>query len=396
MDRSASAIKQDIIAYAHSLGFGRVGVTSVDPLNSAAKSLGEWLEEGCAGEMGYMEKNWETRSKPGELLPGARSVIALAVNYYNAPPSPGLRPPSPLSRERDTYKSESGSPLHTQGRGVWGEGEGRIARYAWGKDYHRIIQKRLEALVRYMEALAPAARFKSYVDTGPLLERAVAQKAGLGFIGKNTMLITRGMGSWVFLANVLTTLELPVDSPDARSCGSCTLCIDACPTQAITEPYHLDARRCISYLTIEAKDQISTEMRSKTGDWLFGCDICQEVCPHNTRLPPTPITEFKPEQGVGAVVNLSDVLGIKAQADFDRRFSGTPLKRAKRHRLLRNACLVAVNQKRTDLLPQLEALTREDVHPVVREHARWAVEEMKGGETDTSNLKPNTSNLKNL
>ena len=306
-------MKSDIIAYARSLGFGRIGFTTPAALERDENALSHWLLQGHAGGMTYMEKNWQSRARPAELLPGARSVIALAMSYYDGPAS------------------------------TVDEGTGRVARYAWGKDYHKVIQKRLESLVRYIEAMAPDAVCKSYVDTGPLLERAVSQKAGLGFIGKNTMLISRGLGSYVFLASVLTTLDLPADLPDTRSCGSCTLCIDACPTQALTGPYQLDARRCISYLTIESKEDVPEALRAQVGDWVFGCDICQDVCPHNTRIPKTTVTEFR--SSTGPTLNLADVLALKSDAEFDARFAGTPLKRAKRSGLQRNARLVLENQK---------------------------------------------------
>jgi epoxyqueuosine reductase len=344
-------LKQHIAAYARSLGFSRMGVTSAAPLEAAEKSLGSWLDGGCAGSMDYMEKNWRNRARPEAQLPGAKSVISLTAGYYS---------PSPTR------------PLPE----IAGKGEGKVARYAWGKDYHKVIEKRLDALVRYMEALAPSVRCKTYIDTGPLLERALAQKAGLGFIGKNTMLIARGTGSWVFLASVLTTLELPEDAPDARHCGSCTLCIDACPTQALTEPYHLDARRCISYLTIESKEAAPEDLRSKTGEWIFGCDVCQDVCPHNTRVETALIPELTADSGTGRTINLREVLSIQNDADFDRRFAGTPVKRAKRHGLLKNACVTAAHQQRTDLLPQLETLASQDPHPAVREHARWATQRL--------------------
>jgi epoxyqueuosine reductase len=299
------SLKDDLIAYAHSLGFERVGVASAARLLQGETALGEWVNAGCAGEMEYMERNWATRARPDERLPGARCVISLAMNYYTD--------------------------------GVPRPGEGRIARYAWGRDYHKVIEKRLDAFVRYLQTAAPGAVCKTYVDTGPILERAIAQKAGLGFVGKNTMLITRGLGSYVFIASVLTTLDLPWDTPDERNCGTCTLCIDACPTQAITEPYHLDARRCIAYLTIEAKQEPPAALRDKMGDWLFGCDICQDVCPHNTRLPQSPIPEFQPAQRTGPSLNLSDVLAIQTDEEFDARFQGSPLKRAKRSGLQRSA-----------------------------------------------------------
>jgi epoxyqueuosine reductase len=270
-----------------------------------------------------MKRDWQRRARPAELLPGAKSVIALAASYY-AGDSLVDYSPSEEGRKRKQ--------------------PGRIARYAWGKDYHKVLDKRLGSLVRYLQALAPDARCKTYVDTGPLLERAIAQRSGLGFIGKNTMLITRGLGSWVFLASIVTTLKLPADGPDTRSCGSCRLCIDACPTEALAEPYHLDARRCISYLTIEAKSPIPESFQSPVGTWLFGCDICQEVCPHNTRIPVTPVPEFQPAAGAGPALNPDDILAMN-DSQFEARFAGTPLKRAKRSGLQRNAAVVQHNTR---------------------------------------------------
>jgi epoxyqueuosine reductase len=309
---NATSLQADIVAYAQSLGFDRVGITSADPLPDAEQRLGAWVQNGFGGEMTYMAENWRSRARPSERLEGARSVIALAVSYYSGDPEPAA-------------------------------GRGRIARYAWGKDYHKVLEKRLASLCRYIEALAPEAKTRNYVDTGPLLERGLAQRAGLGFIGKNTMLITRKLGSWVFLACVLTTLELAEDSPDQRSCGSCTLCIDACPTEALTEPFQLDARRCISYLTIESRNPMPESLQSQVGDWIFGCDICQEVCPHNSRPAFTPIAEFRPEAGAGPTLNPESVLAIPSDEDFAERFGGTPLKRAKRTGLQRNAKVVLEN-----------------------------------------------------
>ena len=224
-----------------------------------------------------------------------------------------------------------------------------------------------------MQALAPEASFKSFVDTGALLERPFAQRAGLGFVGKNTMLITRGLGSWVFLANIITTLELPLDAPDTRSCGDCRLCIDACPTQAITAPYQLDARRCIAYLTIELDGKIENDLRKKTGAWIFGCDICQDVCPHNTRIPTTPVESFQPIASGPASLSLTEILSIRGEEDFREKCRGTPLMRAERHGLIRNACLAAAHLERRDLIPLIEKLCAPGEHPVIREHANWAL-----------------------
>ncbi len=350
---NSSDIKSSLVRYARSLGFERVGIARAVSLPAQEHHLQEWLAQGCAGSMHYMEQNPARRARPDQLLPGAKSVIALAMRYDNPRVGDGVSEYRSNSRYPDT-------PLprypHTK--------EGRAARYARGKDYHRVIRKRLDALVRYLEALAPEARYKGLVDTGPLLERAFAQKAGLGFIGKNTMLITRGLGSWVFLASVITTLDLPPDRSDERSCGECRLCLAACPTQAITEPYHLDARLCIAYWTIEHGGSLPQDLRKKMGPWVFGCDVCQEVCPHNAL-----------DLAGAFEMGLRELLSIPTEDAFAQAFSGTAFMRAGRSGMIRNACVAAANLQRKDLLPQLQALC-DDRELVVREHAAWAVEKL--------------------
>jgi len=339
------SIKEDLVAYAGSLGFEKTGVTSADPLERQESFFLQWLEEGRAGEMHYLEREPRRRARPADLLPGARSVIALAMRYGS---------------------EEAGSAVP----------EGRVARYARGADYHRRIRKRLDAFVRYAQALSPQAAFRTFVDTGPLLERGIAQRAGVGFVGKNTMLIARGLGSWVFLASVLTTLELPADAPDARSCGQCRLCIDACPTQAITAPYELDPRRCIAYLTIEADGAMDKELRGKTDGWIFGCDRCQEVCPHNAKGGSASMPDFAPGvQKPGPT--LAEILSLQTDEAFRARFAGTAFLRAGRSGMLRNACVAAAHLERSDLLPLLETLRSRDASALVREHAAWAVQELQ-------------------
>jgi epoxyqueuosine reductase len=353
---SATDLKSRLIRYAGSLGFERVGVMPAAPLQKEEASLKRWIAEGRAGEMDYMESAPERRARPVELLPGAKSVIALAMNYSASSPAASGRGPI-------------GSPLTTAGNDV---SEGRVARYARGPDYHKVIRKRLDSFVRYLEALAPGTECRTFVDTGPLLERAVAQRAGLGFIGKNTMLITKGLGSWVFLASVITTLDIAADSPDERSCGECRLCIDACPTQAITEPYQLDARLCIAYLTIEQDGLIPETLREKIGPWAFGCDICQEVCPHNARSTNADLT-----------LGLAEVLALESEQEFEKRFAGTSMMRSGHDGLIRNACIAAGNLGRTDLLPVLKRLA-QNKNPLISEHAAWAVERL-GSISDQKN-----------
>lgn len=366
------SLKSDIIAYAHSLGFERVGFTSAESLREAENFLDAWLERGRAGEMDYLERNPTLRTRPANHLPGAKTVIALAMNYY-----PGDRVEVAEYRNIGETGGNLNTDTSTRRYADTCRSEGRVARYAWGRDYHKVIGKRLEAFIRYMQALAPEASFKSFVDTGALLERPFAQRAGLGFIGKNTMLITRGLGSWVFLANIITTLELPLDTPDTRSCGECRLCIDACPTEAITAPYELDARRCIAYLTIEVDGKIENDLREKTGAWIFGCDICQDVCPHNTRIPSTSVESFQPIANGPASLSLTEILSMRSEEDFRQKCGGTSLTRAGRHGLIRNACLAAAHLDRKDLIPQLETLSRQDPHDVVREQAAWALQRLR-------------------
>ena len=385
-------MKRQLVQYARSLGFERIGITSVEPLQREGEFLKRWLAEGRAGEMDYLERAPERRSRPAELLPGAKSVIALAMNYFQADRvgvSEYRRIGATTDKQDANTPSRRNADTHNS--------EGLIARYARGRDYHKVIAKRLESFVRYLEALAPGSQCRTFVDTGPLLERALAQRAGLGFIGKNTMLITKGLGSWVFLANVVTTLELPQDSPDERSCGDCRLCIDACPTQAIMAPYELDARRCIAYLTIESEKALLEDLRLCMGGWMFGCDICQEVCPHNTpsvlnRHSPRPlagnpsslVTDMMgPRQGRSGVtfnrLRLSEILSIHNDQQFHEQFEGTALMRAGREGLLRNACIAAANLGRADLTGRLQKLARSDSSPLVREHAAWALETLSAG-----------------
>jgi epoxyqueuosine reductase len=338
------SLKRNLVAYAHSLGFERVGITSVAPLDKEEDFLKNWLSKGRAGEMAYLAREPERRAQPEKLLPGARSVIALAMSY-----------------------GTDGAPS-----------DGRIARYAWGGDYHKVINKRLQSFVRYLEALSSGVQCRTYVDTGPLLERALAQRAGLGFIGKNTMLITKGLGSWVFLANVITTLDLPLDAPDERRCGECRLCIDACPTEAITAPFELDARRCIAYLTIEKDGSLDAELRGKMEGWIFGCDICQEVCPHNAGARHPRRSQagdpWIPHQKLWGMTSLNQILLIKDEAEFSEMFAGTAMMRAGREGLVRNACVAAANLDRKDLIPRLQKLAGNDSSPIVREQAAWALE----------------------
>ena len=256
---------------------------------------------------------------------------------------------------------------------------GQIARYAWGRNYHRVIEKRLKRLEVFIQTRATgAARTVRCIDTSPIQERALAEMAGLGFIGKNTCLILPKGGSFVFLAALLTNLELPADKPITWDCGSCTLCLESCPTKALTpsRPYELDAGRCISNLTIENKGEIEPVLRPAVHNWIFGCDICQEVCPYNRKTHQEAWPEFEAKSGAGAQLPLGEILQIRTEEAFLQRFAGTPLMRSKRAGLLRNAAVVAGNSGNRELIPTLTETSQQDPSAIVREHAVWALEQL--------------------
>ncbi len=313
-------LTQEIKAIARDLGFHAVGITSAEPVVEAGKHFNQWLSDGFSGEMSYLKKSPEIRFDPKRRFPEAKSVIALALNYYQDNPS------------SENQKNDS-EVL-----------EGKIARYAWGEDYHRIIENKLEQLIQAITERKGRC-WKGYVDHGPLLERAFAERAGLGFIGKNTHLITPEFGSWVFLAEVITDLVLEEDLPATGQCGTCKRCIEACPTDALNEPYRLDARRCISYLTIENKGEIPETFTSKMENMLFGCDICQEVCPFNGIGVQTDVPGFSITRGAGPSLKLDEIDALSDNAAFKQRFSKSPLLRAKYSGLVRNADALRVHNK---------------------------------------------------
>lgn len=337
-----NALTERIREAAAALGFAPVGFTSADPLEEDRARLLAWVAGGAHGAMDYMAAEPARRADPRAIFPEARSVISLGMTY--APP-----------------------------RGEAEPAGARVARYARGRDYHKLIWKRLRQLEEAIAALSgrPFAG-RTFVDTGPLLERALARRAGLGFVGKNTMLIHPLHGSYLFLASVLTDLELAPDLPSRTSCGSCRLCLDACPTQAL-EPMRLDATRCLSYLTIEERGPIARELRPAVGEWAFGCDICQEVCPYNRHATPTSEPDFAPGRGAGGALDLAKVLAMGDREGFLERFAGTPLTRPKREGLVRNACLAAAHTGRHDLVPLLSERLERDASALVRAHAAWAL-----------------------
>ena len=346
--------RQELTHFVHTearaLGFDLVGVTSADPLAAAAFNA-RWVAQGYAGDMAWLERNMDKRADPRQLVPGARSVICLGMHYD--PPSSG--------------EGTSSTPT------------GQIARYARGDDYHDLIKKRLAQLWEALRIQAGDEEISGryYVDTAPVLERELAARAGLGWWGKNTLLINRRAGSYFFLAELITTLELELDEPATDHCGSCTRCLDACPTQAFPEPYVLDARRCISYLTIELKGSIPQDLRRPMGNWLLGCDICQDVCPWNRRSAATRESAFHARDGLDPV-DLLELIGMDRDA-FNQRFRGNPAKRPKRRGMLRNAAIALGNSgQRAEAVPVLVDVLKKEEEPLVRAHVAWALAQLGG------------------
>ncbi|HUU97774.1 MAG TPA: tRNA epoxyqueuosine(34) reductase QueG [Phycisphaerae bacterium] len=318
-----SAKTRRVKTLAAAVGFDRVGITHAGPVQSVAYYR-VWLAAGHAGTMGYLRRNVEIRAEPARLLPEARSIICVALNYGR--PEPGA--PS-LARQG----VGDGSPHPPTGR---------VAQYARGRDYHLVMRGMLRELVeRLRQDLNGPFEARVCGDTTPLLERELARAAGLGWIGKNTCLLHERLGSYLFLGEVLTTLELEPDSPVPDRCGTCTRCLDACPTKAFPAPYQLDASRCISYFTIEHRGEVAAEFHAGIGDWVFGCDICQQVCPFNAKAPPATHPEIV-EDRIPARLNLLDLLNL-GSADYRRLTENTAARRATRHMWRRNAGIALRN-----------------------------------------------------
>ncbi|RPI05599.1 MAG: tRNA epoxyqueuosine(34) reductase QueG [Ignavibacteriae bacterium] len=287
------------------IGFSSIGIARAEIIHDEEKHMREWLDRGFQASMQWMERDAGKRSDVATVLPQAKSVICVALNYYAPVP-------------------------HTHSPAV-----GKISRYAWGDDYHEVMRDRLELLSEFLMSEIPGAATKYYVDTGPVMDKAWAVRAGIGWLGKHSNVITRKFGSWVFLGEILIDVELEYDNPALDLCGSCTACLDACPTQAIVQPYVVDSNKCISYLTIEHRGDLPKERVTKFENWIYGCDICQDVCPWNRFQKETDEPAFHPREENRAP-ELTELAGM-SQEEFSRRFKNSPIKRTKHSGLTRNA-----------------------------------------------------------
>ncbi len=349
---SAPDVKDTVKALAKELGFDLVRVTSAEEFAEDRAVTLERISQGLMdGLPWYTESRVERGSRPEGLLPGARSIICLGLNYFAEDTS------APDAAGKDTTP------------------KGKVARYARGRDYHRVIKRKMREYVSVLsQRLDVQVGARWYVADGPMLDRAAANRGGLGWFGKNTNILTPQLGSWVFLGQIITDLAIEPDPPLSKTCGNCVRCIDACPTGAIVGPYIIDNSRCISHLTIENRGPIPVELRPKMLDWVFGCDICQEVCPVNRKATPTKERDFR--NGGLDSLDLVELLHL-SEEQFRQRFQGTPIMRARRTGLQRNACVALGNLKDPSAIPALvDAL--ENAESLVRCHAAWALGQIGG------------------
>jgi len=336
-------MKEDLKAQARALGFDDCRVTTA-AAPGTARAFENWLAGKQHGEMGWLERNASKRVEPERVLEEAQSIVTLGVSYHSA-----------------------SAPNPDPTKGV-------VARYARYADYHDVLVEPLKGLVKFITEKDSAAKSLWYVDTGPFLERDLAQRAGIGFVGKHTNLISRSLGNWFFLAEIITTAAIEPDLPERNRCGTCARCLAACPTAAITAPFQLDARRCISYLTIELKGSIPTEFRKAIGNRIYGCDDCLAVCPWNRFAREGRLMK----EHARADLEQPDLIELLAldDATFKTRFAGTPMLRTKRRGILRNVCVALGNVGTRAALPAL-ARAAQDSEPLIAEHARWAIEQIE-------------------
>ena len=339
------ALAQQIKHWGAELGFAAVGIADSD-LSSAESVLQQWLDKGFHGEMDYMAAHGSKRARPAELIPGTQRIISVRLDYF---PPAAADPDSVLNDPNAAY----------------------IARYALGRDYHKVLRARLQQLADRISAAVGEHHYRVFTDSAPVLEVELARKSGLGWRGKHTLLLNRAHGSWFFLGEIYTDLPLPVDAPESNQCGSCHSCIDVCPTAAIVAPYQLDARRCISYLTIELKGAIPEEFRPLMGNRIYGCDDCQLVCPWNRFAQTAELADFSVRNGLDSA-GLIDLFGW-SETDFNDRLAGSAIRRIGHERWLRNIAVALGNAP--DSPATRAALGQRLNHPsaLVREHVAWAL-----------------------
>jgi epoxyqueuosine reductase len=341
------AVKQELAAHARELGFDRLGVCGVD-LEADERHLQSWLAAGFHGEMQYMERHGVKRSRPAELMPGCLRAVSVRMNYWPA-------------EAREPWSTLEDATL------------GYVSRYALGRDYHKVMRRALAQLAEALQERIGPFGYRVCVDSAPVLEKALARGAGLGWIGKHTNLIARDAGSWFFLGEILTDLPLPVDAAASSHCGTCEACITACPTRAIVAPQRLDARRCIAYLTIENSGAIPQEFRAAIGNRIYGCDDCQLVCPWNKFARAASHPDFKVRHGLDAP-RLTELFAWTAQ-EFDERMRGSAIYRIGYERWSRNIAVALGNAPSSLDVVRSLARRREDASPLVREHVAWALEQ---------------------
>jgi len=354
-NEQANSLSQQIKAQAKRLGFQQIGITDTD-LSAHIPAYQNWLDQGFHADLDYMKKHGSKRWQAEELIPGTLRVISVRMDYMSDPESPM----EVLNQPDKAY----------------------ISRYSLGRDYHKLIRSRLKKLIAFIQESAQEYEFRAFVDSAPVLERAFAHKAGLGWFGKNTMIINRQAGSWFFLGEIYTDLPLPIDAPyEQEHCGRCTACLDICPTQAFKGPHILDSRRCISYLTIELKGSIPLELRSKMGNRIFGCDDCQLVCPWNRFSKPSQESDFSPRHQL----NTASLIELFSwdETTFLSRTEGSAIRRAGYESWLRNIAVALGNANPSeDIIQALNARLEHD-SDIVREHTEWALEQ-QGIKFDTN------------
>jgi epoxyqueuosine reductase len=350
-----TSIETGLRLQADSLGFAPVGIATATSADGF-EHLEKWLKNGYASTMDYMHRHADARRHPSSIMLGVRAVVMVGMNYNSC--------------------AEQELPAE----------HGKVARYARGLDYHDVMRDRLKRLLAWLQSQRPGCRGRAVVDSAPLLERDFARRAGLGWIGKNAMLINKRLGSYCFLGALLVDIELEPDRPHlANHCGSCTRCLDACPTKAFPAPGVLDARRCISYLTIERREPLPVELRAQLNGWIFGCDICQEVCPWNHKAPMGAVPELQPRPDLVSL-DLYEVLRM-TEDEFHARFRGTAVLRTRRRGLLRNAALLLGSNGDQAALPALRAALG-DADEMVRDAARWAIDQIGQKSADEVNMPP--------